>query len=70
MFLPIYEGLSGKLETTILKPGRRSKNINAFAILSRIIKKIRNQWKFFPDNPGWLWAKTGLVVNTEIGTFL
>jgi len=45
MPLHIYEGLSGKLITTILKPGRRSKNINVFAILSRIIKKIRSQWK-------------------------
>ena len=45
MPLHIYEGLSGKLVTTILKPGRRSKNINVFAILSRIIKKIRSQWK-------------------------
>jgi DDE family transposase len=45
MPLHIYEGLSGKLITTILKPGRRSKNINVFAILSRVIKKIRSQWK-------------------------
>ena len=45
MPLHIYEGLSGKLITTILKPGRRSKNINVFAILSRLIKKIRSQWK-------------------------
>jgi hypothetical protein len=45
MPLHIYEGLSGKLVTTILKPGRRSKNINVFAILSRIIKEIRSEWK-------------------------
>ncbi|HEY5393318.1 MAG TPA: IS1380 family transposase [Hanamia sp.] len=45
MPLHIYEGLSGKLITTILKPGRRSKNINVFAILSRIVKKIRSRWK-------------------------
>ena len=44
MPLHIYEGLSGKLVTTILKPGRRSKNINVFAILSRIIEAIRSQW--------------------------
>jgi hypothetical protein len=30
MLLYIYEELSGKLITTILKPGRRSKNINVF----------------------------------------
>ena len=45
MPLHIYEGLSGKLITTILKPGRRSKNINVFAILSRVIKRIRSRWK-------------------------
>ncbi len=45
MPLHIYEGLSGKLVTTILKPGRRSKNVNVFAILSRIISRIRNKWK-------------------------
>lgn len=45
MPLHIYEGISGKLITTILKPGRRSKNLNVFAILSRIIIKIRSQWK-------------------------
>ena len=44
MPLHIYEGLSGKLVTTILKPGRRSKNINVYAILSRVIKKLRSQW--------------------------
>ena len=45
MPLHIYEGLSGKLVTTLLKPGRRSKNINVFSILSRIIERIRAQWK-------------------------
>jgi hypothetical protein len=45
MPLHIYEGLSGKLITTILKPGRRTKNLNVFAILSRIISKLRSRWK-------------------------
>ena len=47
VFMPlhIYEGLSGKLITTILKPGRRSKNINVFAILKRIIELLRQHWK-------------------------
>lgn len=44
MPLHIYEGLSGKLITTLLKPGRRSKNLNVFAILSRLIKRLRSQW--------------------------
>ena len=44
MPLHIYEGLSGKLITTILKPGRRSKATNVFAILKRVIDFIRNHW--------------------------
>ncbi len=46
VFMPlhIYEGLSGKLITTILKPGRRSKSVNVFAILVRIIKLLREFW--------------------------
>ena len=45
MPLHIYEGLSGKLITTILKPGRRSKNINVYSILSRLIRHLRASWK-------------------------
>ena len=45
MPLHIYEGLSGKLITTILKPGRRSKNIDVFAILRRVIGHLRLHWK-------------------------
>lgn len=47
VFMPlhIYEGLSGKLITTILKPGRRSKSVQVFAILKRIIKLLRRHWK-------------------------
>lgn len=46
VFMPlhIYEGLSGKLITTILKPGRRSKSANVFAILKRIIILLRQHW--------------------------
>ena len=40
MPLHIYEGISGKLITTILKPGRRSKATNVFSILKRVIVKI------------------------------
>jgi len=43
--LHIYEGLSGKLITTILKPGRRSKGANVFSITKRIISHIRKHWK-------------------------
>ncbi|MBL7111388.1 MAG: IS1380 family transposase [Bacteroidales bacterium] len=45
MPLHIYEGLSGKLITTILKPGRRSKTADVFSILSRIIVHLRKVWK-------------------------
>jgi hypothetical protein len=45
MPLHIYEGLSGKLITTILKPGRRSKNASVYGILRRIITRIRKSWK-------------------------
>ena len=45
MPLHIYEGISGKLITTLLKPGRRSKGICVFAILQRVIKFLRKHWK-------------------------
>lgn len=47
VFMPlhIYEGISGKLITTVLKPGRRSKSTNVFSILVRIIKLLREHWK-------------------------
>lgn len=44
MPLHIYEGLSGKLITTLLKPGRRSKSVNVFAILRRLITYLRQHW--------------------------
>lgn len=44
MPLHIYEGLSGKLIATILKPGRRSKSVNVFAILQRLVSYLRKQW--------------------------
>ena len=47
VFMPlhIYEGFSGKLITTILKPGRRSKSVSVFSILKRIIELLRQHWK-------------------------
>lgn len=45
MPLHIYEGLSGKLITTILKPGRRSKGADVLSILKRIITHLRKYWK-------------------------
>ena len=45
MPLHIYEGQSGKLIATILKPGRRSKTADVFSILRRIITHLRKVWK-------------------------
>ena len=45
MPLHIYEGLSGKLITTILKPGRRSKSVDVYGILKRLIVHLRQKWK-------------------------
>ena len=45
MPLHIYEGQSGKLIATILKPGRRSKTADVFSILQRIIAHLRRVWK-------------------------
>lgn len=44
MPLHIYEGLSGKLIASILKPGRRSKSLNVFAILRRLVDYLRKSW--------------------------
>jgi len=44
MPLHVYEGISGKLITTILKPGRRSKSVNVFAVMKRIIDYLRKHW--------------------------
>jgi hypothetical protein len=44
MPLHIYEGLSGKLITTILKPGRRSKSVNMFSFFKKLINYLHQQW--------------------------
>jgi hypothetical protein len=44
MPLHIYEGLSGKLITTILKPGRRNKQANVARLLKKLISYLRVQW--------------------------
>lgn len=40
----LYEGLSGKLITTILRPGRRPNGCEIVSYVRRIINKIRQQW--------------------------
>lgn len=44
MPLHIYEGSSGKLITTILRPGKRPSGKEIASILKRIIRKIRKAW--------------------------
>lgn len=44
MPLHIYEGLSGKLIASILKPGRRSKSINVFSLMKKLIHDLHKQW--------------------------
>ena len=44
MPLHIYEGLSGKLITTILKPGKRSSGSLMLGIVERLITYIRSHW--------------------------
>ena len=44
MPLHIYEGLSGKLMATILKPGRRSKQSDIASLLKKIIGRLREEW--------------------------
>lgn len=45
MPLHIYEGISGKLITTLLKTGSRSKGEFVFSVMKRIIKKMFETWK-------------------------
>jgi len=44
MPIHIYEGKSGKLIATILRPGKRPSGKEALAILKRIIRLIREAW--------------------------
>ena len=44
MPLHIYEGMSGKLITTILKPGRRSKSLNVFSLMKKLINYLHQYW--------------------------
>jgi hypothetical protein len=44
MPLHIYEGLSGKLITTILKPGRRNKQVNIARLLKKLVSYLQTRW--------------------------
>lgn len=45
MPLHVYEGLSGKLITTILRPGKRPTGQETLTYLKRIVKRIRQNFK-------------------------
>lgn len=45
MPLHIYEGISGKLITTVLKPGRRNKQNDIASLLKKLVGRIREAWK-------------------------
>lgn len=42
--LHIYEGLSGKLIASLLKPGKRISGKQTLSILKRLVKKLRQAW--------------------------
>jgi len=44
MPLHIYEGISGKLVTTILRPGKRPNGKEVVSVIKRIVKRIRKAW--------------------------
>jgi hypothetical protein len=43
--LHVYEGLSGKLITTILRPGKRTTSKEVIAVLKRLIPLLQSVWK-------------------------
>lgn len=45
MPLHVYEGLSGKLITTILRPGKRLSGKETLSYLKRLIERIRKDWE-------------------------
>jgi len=44
MHIHIYEGLRGKLTTTVLRPGKRPTGKQIASVLNWIIKRIRQAW--------------------------
>lgn len=44
MPLHIYEGQSGKLVTTVLRPGKRPSGKEIVSILKRVVKRLREAW--------------------------
>jgi len=44
MPIHIYEGRTGKLITTVLRPGKRPTGNQIVSILKRVVKRIRQAW--------------------------
>jgi len=44
MSLHIYDGKSGQLILTVLRPGKRAKGVEIVAIVKRVIRQIRKKW--------------------------
>jgi len=42
--LHIYDGLSGRLVTTVLRPGHRAQGIDIVKILQRVVARLRTAW--------------------------
>ena len=78
MPLHVYEGLSGKLITTILKPGKRSNGKTMLAIIKRLINHIRAHWPntiiiyrgdshfTYPEVMAWIDGQQNVYFNTGL----
>jgi hypothetical protein len=78
MPLHVYEGLSGKLITTILKPGKRAHGKTMLAIVKRLIKHIRSYWPntiiifrgdshfTYPEVMEWIDGQQNVYFNTGL----
>jgi hypothetical protein len=78
MPLHVYEGQSGKLVTTILKPGKRSDGKQMLAILTRLITYLREAWPntmilvrgdshfAYPEVMGWIEAQQHVTYLTGL----
>ena len=78
MPLHVYEGLSGKLITTILKPGKRANGKTMLAIVKRLISYIRCYWPntiiifrgdshfTYPEVMEWIDGQQNVYFNTGL----
>jgi len=76
--LHVYEGQSGKLITTILKPGKRCNGTQMLSIITRLIARIREAWPTtmlmvrgdshfaYPEVMDWLEAQPHTVYVTGL----